>query len=114
MTNHPYNPVACRGRKECIFVVDKEEVRLALVEGSSEVVWLGVHDVVRQTKGSRPPNHGHLPVVWDVVGLKWDLDLQYVCIGGQHFPRSVDLHKISLSIIRLLKIIRVNIRGSIK
>lgn len=28
----PYNPVARRRREECIFVVDKEKVRLALVE----------------------------------------------------------------------------------
>lgn len=97
-TRHPYYPVASRRGEECVFVVDKEEVRLALVEGSCEIVWLRVHDVLRQTKRGGQPVHGHITVVWDVVDLKWDLDLQHVCVGGQHFPWCVDFHKISLSI----------------
>lgn len=101
-SKHPYYPVASRRGEECLFVVDEEEVRLALVEGSCEKVWLRMHDMVRQTKRSRQPVHGHLVVVWDVVDLEWDLDFQHVCVGGQHLPWSVDLHKISLSIFWLL------------
>lgn len=46
LSKHPYYPVACRRGEERVFVVDKEEVRLALVEGSCEIVWLRVHDMV--------------------------------------------------------------------
>lgn len=98
-SKHPYYPVASGGGKECLLVVDKEEVGLALVERSCEEVWLRLHDLLRQTKGGGQPVHGHLSVFWDVIDLEWNFDLQYVCVGGQHFPRSMDLHKIGLSII---------------
>lgn len=97
-SKQPYYPVAGRRGEERLFVVDKEEIRLALVEGSCEVVWLRVHDVLWQTERGGQPVHGHLAVVWDVIGLERDLDLQHVCVGGQHFPWSVNLHEISLSI----------------
>lgn len=74
LSKHPYYPVASRRGEERLSVIDEEEVRLALVEGSCEKVWLRVHDVVRQTKRSGHPVHGHLGVVWDVVDLEWDLD----------------------------------------
>lgn len=61
-----------------------------------------MHDVVRQAKGGGQPIHGHVAVLCDVIGLEWHLDLQHVGISGQHFPRSVDLEEISLSIIGLL------------
>lgn len=97
-SKHPYYPVASGWGEECVFVIDKEEVRLALVERSCEIVWLRVHDVLWQTKGGGQPVHGYVVVFWDVIGLEWNFDFQYVCIGGQHFPRSMDLHKISLPI----------------
>jgi len=103
-SKNPYYPVADRWGEERRFVIDEEEVGLALVEWSREIVGLGVHDVLRQTEGSGQPVHGHVTVVWDVVDLEWDLDLQHVCVGGQDFPWSVDLHKISLSVVRLLNI----------
>lgn len=103
-SKNPYYPVADRWGEECRFVIDEEEVGLALVEWSSEIVGLGVHDVLRQTEGGGQPVHGHVTIVWDVVDLEWDLDLQHVCVGGQDFPWSVDLHKISLSVVRLLNI----------
>lgn len=96
---HAYYPVASRRGEERVFVVDKEEVRFALAEGSGEIVWLWVHDVLRQTKRRGQPVHWHVAVVWDVIGLEWNLDLQHVCVGGQHFPWSVNLHKIRLSIL---------------
>lgn len=100
-----YYPVARRRREERVFVVDKEEVRLVLVEGSSEIIWLGVHDVLRQTERRGQPVHGDLFVVLLCVSdLEWNLDLQHVCIGCQNFPRSVDLHKVGLSILRLLMV----------
>lgn len=95
---HPYNPVASRRREESVLVVDKEEVGLALVEGSSEIVCVRVHDVPWEAKRRGQPVHGHLVVVWDVVDLERDLDLEHVCVGGQHFPWSVDLHERSLSV----------------
>lgn len=95
---HPYYPVAGRRREESLLVLDEEEIRLALVEGSGEVVWLGVHDVIRQAEGRRQPVHGNVLVLRDVVDLEGDFDLQHVRVRGQHFPRSVDLHKRRLSI----------------
>lgn len=43
---HPYNPVAGGRREECLFVVDEEKIRLALVERSCEIVWFGAHYVL--------------------------------------------------------------------
>lgn len=103
-----YDPVASRRREERLFVFDKEEVRLALVEWSCEIVWLRVHDVPRQTERRRQPVHGDLAVVWDIVDLERNLDFQHVCVCGQYFPRSMDLDKISLSILRLLIIMTVS------
>lgn len=79
---HPYYPVASGGREESLLVLDEEEIGLALVEGGSEVVWLGVHDVIRQAEGRRQPVHGNVLVVRDVVDLKRDFDLQHVCVCG--------------------------------
>ena len=95
---YPYDPVAIGSGEECLFVIDEEEVRLALVERSGEEVRLRVHDGLGQTERGGQPVHGHLCVFWDVVDLERNLDLKHVCVGGQHFPWSVDLHKIRLPI----------------
>lgn len=39
-----YYPVACGVWEEGIFIVDEEEINLAIVKWGGEVVWLRVHD----------------------------------------------------------------------
>lgn len=62
-------------REEGVPVGDEEEVLLALGEGVGEVVWLRVHDVVRQAERVRYDVQGDIVGVGDVVLLEGEPDV---------------------------------------
>lgn len=70
-----HDSVPSRRREEGVPVGDEEEVLLALGEGVGEVVWLRVHDVVRQAERVRYDVQGDIVGVGDVVLLEGEPDV---------------------------------------
>lgn len=74
-SHHTYDSVPRGRREEGVPVGDEEEVRLALGEGVGEVVWLWVHDVVRQAERMRYDVQVDVVPLGDVVLLEGKPDV---------------------------------------
>lgn len=75
MQHRTHNSVPCGRREEGVPVGDEEEVGLALGEGVGEVVWLRVHDVVREAERMRYDIQVDVIAVGDVVLLEGKPDV---------------------------------------
>lgn len=82
--------------------MDEEEVHFVFFEVVGEIIWLWVHDVVRQAERMWDPVERGLSAVREVALFEGNFDLQDVGVGGEDIPRSMDLQEICFLVFGVL------------